>query len=492
MLRLCAVFLGLMAFCFATGANSRTLQYPVIFIHGIWSDATTWETAIKQLTDRGYVYGGVVSASYSNGVPSTAGCVPASLRNNKSPTVYLSACNPNADFFVWETNDYSMQSTFASNNDHSFSELGGEVKFAIDYVRSLTGASKVQLVAHSMGGIAARHYLQNLHRSGADFAGDVATLVTIGTPHSGSAVANACPVLAPGATVATAAVCTRLARPSQVQDCYDAVRYLHTICSGQAVSRLRTDSWALQVMNACLTSATGLCAPDNVSAGKAHTLPSGVTYLAIVASTKPDGSDLLVSAASQEFPPAGAYPKQVMSTHMTHIQETSSLEVLATVFSAVGATNYSQANAKTQAPRVDLTNARFVMVGSVEASRANVGSVTVDTHFRYALAQSDLEHNFSVMPNQRFILAPGERRDFWSAAFSDSRIPIGRLVYYQACVSFAGLVNAPCDVQTSMVTSVGNTPLPAPLAAISNPQRGDAGPSVNFANLTLPVVLSWS
>ena len=96
--------------------------------------------------------------SYGN---RSVACVIASSRNNTSRTVYLSACNPNADFFVWETNDYSPGSSFASNNDHSFSELGGEVKFAIDYVKSLTGATKVQLVGHSMGGIAARHYLQN-------------------------------------------------------------------------------------------------------------------------------------------------------------------------------------------------------------------------------------------------------------------------------------------------------------------------------------------
>ena len=105
MTRLYAVLLSVMALFFATSANSRTLQYPVIFIHGVWSDATTWETAIKQLTDRSYIYGGVVSASYSNGVPNTAGCVIASSRNNTSPTVYLSACDPNADFFVWDSTD---------------------------------------------------------------------------------------------------------------------------------------------------------------------------------------------------------------------------------------------------------------------------------------------------------------------------------------------------------------------------------------------------
>lgn len=492
MKRLCELLLGLVVLCCASVGHSRTLQYPVIFIHGIWSDATTWETAIKQLVDRNYTYGGVISASYVNGVPSTADCVRATVRDNKNPAVYLVECKPDADFYVWETNDYSASSSRASNHNHSFSELGGEVKFAIDYVKNRTGAAKVQLVGHSMGGIAARHYLQNLHRSGADYAGDVATLVTIGTPHLGSGVANTCPILAPVATSLTLAYCVKVARPDQVADCYDAARFLHTICAGEALTRLRADSWAIQIMNTCLASSTGLCSPDNVSAGKPHTLPSGVNYLSIVAGLGTGRSDGLVSAASQEIPPAGAYPKQVMTKPMNHLEETSSPEVLAAVLVAVGATNNSQASVRTLAPRVDIAHTRFAMVGAVEANRANVAAVTVDTYFRYAFSVADLGSNFFVMPNARFVLAPGASKEFWAAAFTDARLPLGRLVYYQACVAFSGISHDPCDDPKSLMTALGNVPLSAPSSPTSLAPRTDPGAPLVTTNVTLPIVLSWT
>jgi triacylglycerol esterase/lipase EstA (alpha/beta hydrolase family) len=50
----------------------------------------------------------------------------------------------------------------------------------IDYIRRATGASRVAIVAHSMGGLVARAYLR---RYGAQ---SVSTLITIGAPHHGS------------------------------------------------------------------------------------------------------------------------------------------------------------------------------------------------------------------------------------------------------------------------------------------------------------------
>jgi len=500
MFRLYAALLGVMALCFATGANSRTLQYPVIFIHGIWSDATTWETAIKQLTDRGYLYGGVVSASYSNGVPSTAGCVPASLRSNKSPTVYLSACNTNADFFVWETSDYSVQSTFASNNDHSFSELGGEVKFAIDYVKGFAGATKVQLVGHSMGGIAARHYLQNLHRSGDDFSGDVATLVTIGTPHSGSWVANLCPAAAALATVITRQICASL-DPLQLFGCDQARPYVQTFCAGQALVRLRTDSWAVQIMNACLSSSTGLCAPPNVSAGKSHTLPpSGINYWSIIAAFSDWSiiaaipvlnSDVLVQTASQEIPATNNHFRRPIATPLKHWQETSSLEVLASVFEAVGATANGLVSVGTRPPRADKSTNRLAMVGELQTDRSNVSSVTVQPIFRYAFSAADLKSNSFAMPMESQSLSPGASKEIW-VSFADSRVPLGRQIYYSACVTLGTPSTTQCGVPKSMTTADITVPLPAPQSTAATAFRSNvSAPAATLAG-NAPVVLSWS
>ena len=59
------------------------------------------------------------------------------------------------------------------------------------------GADKVILAAHSMGGLAAREYLQGLAQLDASvgripYRGDVAQLITIGTPHLGSPLASLC------------------------------------------------------------------------------------------------------------------------------------------------------------------------------------------------------------------------------------------------------------------------------------------------------------
>lgn len=58
----------------------------------------------------------------------------------------------------------------------------------IDRVRSATGAARVALVGHSMGGLAARAYLRQCDRQREDPA--VAALVTLGTPHCGTHIAR--------------------------------------------------------------------------------------------------------------------------------------------------------------------------------------------------------------------------------------------------------------------------------------------------------------
>ena len=51
----------------------------------------------------------------------------------------------------------------------------------IDRARRLAGADQVVLVAHSMGGLVARSYIQS-----SGYRGDVARLITLGTPHRGA------------------------------------------------------------------------------------------------------------------------------------------------------------------------------------------------------------------------------------------------------------------------------------------------------------------
>jgi triacylglycerol lipase len=60
-------------------------------------------------------------------------------------------------------------------------------QLAAAVARELDGISGIHIIAHSMGGLDARHALAHVP----GFAGRIATLVTIGTPHRGSPVADA-------------------------------------------------------------------------------------------------------------------------------------------------------------------------------------------------------------------------------------------------------------------------------------------------------------
>jgi triacylglycerol lipase len=61
----------------------------------------------------------------------------------------------------------------------------GDLKDQINNILAATGAAKVHLIAHSMGGLDARYMIAKL-----DMAERVASLTTIGTPHLGSSVAD--------------------------------------------------------------------------------------------------------------------------------------------------------------------------------------------------------------------------------------------------------------------------------------------------------------
>ena len=61
--------------------------------------------------------------------------------------------------------------------------FAGQLALRIDAIRAATGAERVALIAHSMGGLVARAYLRRFG------AAPIAQLITIGTPHHGSMLA---------------------------------------------------------------------------------------------------------------------------------------------------------------------------------------------------------------------------------------------------------------------------------------------------------------
>lgn len=65
------------------------------------------------------------------------------------------------------------------------SERAAALKARVGEIRARTGADKVHIIAHSMGGLDARHMIVDF-----DMADRVATLTTVGTPHHGTSFAN--------------------------------------------------------------------------------------------------------------------------------------------------------------------------------------------------------------------------------------------------------------------------------------------------------------
>jgi triacylglycerol lipase len=76
-------------------------------------------------------------------------------------------------------------------------DCASQLERRIDEVLSETGAAKVNIIAHSMGGLDARYYISSLGRGGL-----VASLTTLSTPHRGTAIADYfledLPIIKPG------------------------------------------------------------------------------------------------------------------------------------------------------------------------------------------------------------------------------------------------------------------------------------------------------
>jgi pimeloyl-ACP methyl ester carboxylesterase len=95
--------------------------------------------------------------------------------------------NPDADFppgTIWIFRYYDETSTsLGSGKRKTIEELADDLAVLVDFVRKRTGAAKVDLVAHSMGGLVARSLIQRKWKSDAEKK--IRRFFTYGTPHRG-------------------------------------------------------------------------------------------------------------------------------------------------------------------------------------------------------------------------------------------------------------------------------------------------------------------
>jgi len=197
-------------------SQSSNSPYPVIFVHGLNSDNTTWNTVISQLA-------GTWSVSDSNVlhfvINARGGDTTQYLPDVLFPLKDVSGNNVNlmsksdiyainfgnfwnrnpADPRILLYNNSTPGSSQSPSNQSAIYKQGFALKIMIDSVLKITGAKKVILLGHSMGGLAIREYLQRkengIHKWWIDpydtvNGHKVAKVITTGTPHLGTNVTS--------------------------------------------------------------------------------------------------------------------------------------------------------------------------------------------------------------------------------------------------------------------------------------------------------------
>ena len=128
--------------CLAGGASliapsAATAHDPILFVHGWSSSGSVWNTMISRFQADGWT---------------------ASELNN------------------WSYNTAQSNATTAA-----------QIRDKVNQILSVTGAAKVDLITHSMGGLSSRYYVKNL---GGDMTVD--DWVSLGGPNHGTDTANFC------------------------------------------------------------------------------------------------------------------------------------------------------------------------------------------------------------------------------------------------------------------------------------------------------------
>lgn len=142
-------------------------QNPILFLHGIAVDAASWDKTKDSFTQTwGWGFGGDLEIDPS--CPESNPC--ARFKNGNGLA---------RDFY---TATFSEKN---ANNGDGIRQQGREVKAFLQELHILfPPKQKFIIVAHSMGGLAARAYLEGL--SSPPYAYDVSHFISYGTPHDGT------------------------------------------------------------------------------------------------------------------------------------------------------------------------------------------------------------------------------------------------------------------------------------------------------------------
>ncbi|MEK7726814.1 MAG: alpha/beta fold hydrolase, partial [candidate division KSB1 bacterium] len=173
---------------FPQSSFSQTHPYPIIFIHGINSEDETWKTTIHYFRDRFGWNDPYHDAQDPNGQGIFHAVLDTSaLFTRRGLDVVFDFPNEHNDlyngnlyainFHNWwnattgellprQNRSLTTNSNFSESNEAAITKQGYALGEMIRKVLAATGAQKVVLVGHSMGGLAAREYLQRREANG--------------------------------------------------------------------------------------------------------------------------------------------------------------------------------------------------------------------------------------------------------------------------------------------------------------------------------------
>ena len=149
---------------------AQHIPYPIIFIHGLNSNDQTWSTFLSQLDLFGWSSGGRMDycLNYDGNLSTSL------LTTDIHDFTVLSTLNI-GDYYTVNFDVDPDGTVYNNANDNIESNQSAAVKqgkamqSAIKHVLDKTGADKVILVGHSMGGLASREYFK-IHLIGSPMA----------------------------------------------------------------------------------------------------------------------------------------------------------------------------------------------------------------------------------------------------------------------------------------------------------------------------------
>jgi pimeloyl-ACP methyl ester carboxylesterase len=155
---------------------------PVLFLHGIRDSASTWNTTADFLKNTvGWRFGGTLSYE----------CTQDPRDSTTFPQT-TAIFDPNLDFYTVNFGqnlaDYESCSPFVGRPGilHQADEVQGFIRF-IRGRRTVGMTDKFNIVAHSMGGLAARSFIAD---NPGEAAQEISQFITYGTPHWGVSPGN--------------------------------------------------------------------------------------------------------------------------------------------------------------------------------------------------------------------------------------------------------------------------------------------------------------